>query len=247
MEISSLQLLLGLLVGILVGFSKTGIPSIGILSVTSMALIFDAKASVGILLPMLIVGDLFAVTYYRRKVVWKHLWGLIPWVLGGIIIGYYILDWSDSRILQVLIGVIVLLLLILHLVKGRLDERLEQMIDKARWFSPVLGILAGFTTMIGNAAGGIMSIYLLSKRLNKTEFIGTGAWFFLFVNVVKIPFYLQLGLITSETIIFNSWMVPAIITGAIVGVYVLKRIPQTWFQRIIIGLTAIGAIRLIFG
>lgn len=247
MELSTLQFVLALLVGILVGFSKTGIPSIGILSVTSMALIFEAKASVGILLPMLIIGDLFAVTYYRRKVVWKHLWGLIPWVLSGIVIGYFILDWSDNRLLQVLIGSIVLLLLIVHLVKEHLDKRVERMIDKARWFSPLLGILAGFTTMIGNAAGGIMSIYLLSKRLNKTEFIGTGAWFFLFVNLVKVPFYLQLGLINKETILFNSWMVPAIITGAVIGIFILKRIPQTWFQRIIVVLTAIGAIRLIIG
>lgn len=234
-------------VGLLAGFSKTGIPSIGILSVTLMALAFETKASVGILLPMLIVGDLFAVAYYRRKAIWKHLLVLIPWVLIGIIIGFFVLNWSDNRILQVLIGVIVLILLFIHIVKSRLDERLEQMIDKARWFSPLLGVLAGFTTMIGNAAGGIMSIYLLSKRLDKTAFVGTGAWFFLFVNVIKVPFYLHLGLISSETLIFNSWMVPAIVAGAVTGIFVLKRIPQTWFQRIVIALTAIGAIRLIIG
>ena len=103
-----------------------------------MALASETKASVGILLPMLIVGDLFAVAYYRRKAIWKHLLVLIPWVLIGIIIGFFVLDWSNNRILQVLIGVIVLILLFIHIVKSRLDERLEQMIDKARWFSPLL-------------------------------------------------------------------------------------------------------------
>lgn len=170
-----------------------------------------------------------------------------PWVLAGIIIGYFILNWSESRLLQTMIGTIVLVLLILHLVKERLDTRLEQIIDKSRWFSPLLGILAGFATMIGNAAGGIMSIYLLSKRIDKTSFIGTGAWFFLFVNVMKVPLYFSLGLITSETLLFDSWMIPSIISGAILGVYVLKRLPQTWFGRIIVILTALGAVRLILG
>nr|WP_275584373.1 sulfite exporter TauE/SafE family protein [Pullulanibacillus pueri] len=240
-------MLIGLLVGLIIGFSKTGMPSLGVLAVAIMAIVFPAKASVGLLVPMLIVGDIFAVTYYRRRVIWKYLWQVMPWVIVGLICGFLVLDYSGNKLLQILIGAIVLILLVLHLIKARMDQKLEAKLDGSLWFSAILGILAGVTTMIGNAAGGIMSIYLLAKKLDKDAFVGTGAWFYLFVNVIKVPFHASLGLITWHTLHFDILMIPAIIGGALIGVIALKRVPQEWFQRIVLILTAIGGIRLLFG
>ncbi|HET7579081.1 MAG TPA: sulfite exporter TauE/SafE family protein [Bacillales bacterium] len=247
MTFDYVEILAGLLVALVIGFSKTGMPSFGIFGVAVMALVFPAKASVGILLPILLTGDLFAITYYRRKVIWKYLWGLIPWVIPGLAAGYFVLEWSNNRGLEILIGSIVLALIGVHVLLTRVNERLENQVTGSSWFSAAIGIMAGFTTMIGNAAGGIMTIYLLSKKLDKNAFIGTGAWFFFFVNLSKVPLYASLGMITWHTLLFNLWMVPAVVVGAFIGIKVLKKIPETWFKWLILVLAAGGAVRLLIG
>jgi len=194
---------------------------------------------------MLIVGDLFAVIFYRRSVVWKYLISLIPWVLIGIIFGYFVLNQINSDQLKPLIGVIVLALIILHVSRERLGETFTKVLPKSLWFTISMGILAGFTTMIGNAAGGVMAIYLLMKGLPKNEFVGTGAWFFMFVNLIKVPFYISLGLITFDSITFNMWLIPTILIGALIGIKVVPHIPQKVFQTLILAFALIGALRLI--
>jgi uncharacterized membrane protein YfcA len=177
--------------------------------------------------------------------VWKYLISLVPWVLIGIIIGYFVLNQINSDQLKPLIGVIVLALIILHISRERLGERFTKALPKSIWFTLSMGILAGFTTMIGNAAGGVMAVYLLMKGLPKNEFVGTGAWFFMFVNLIKIPFYISLGLITVDSITFNAWLIPTIIIGAVIGIKVVPLIPQKAFQTLILGFALIGALRLI--
>lgn len=217
----------------------------GILVATILMYVFPAKESIGILLPMLVVGDLFAVIFYRRSVVWKYLISLIPWVMIGIVFGYFVLNAINSDQLKPLIGVIVLALIILHISRERFGEKFTKALPKSLWFTISMGILAGFTTMIGNAAGGVMAIYLLMKGLPKNEFVGTGAWFFMFVNLIKIPFYISLGLITFESITFNMWLIPTILIGAFIGIKVVPLIPQKVFQTLILGFALIGAVRLI--
>ncbi|WP_226037752.1 sulfite exporter TauE/SafE family protein [Aquibacillus saliphilus] len=245
-ELSLLQWLIVILSAVFIGFMKTGVSSLGILVVTILMYVFPAKESVGILLPLLIIGDIFAVIYYRKSVVWKYLVSLIPWVLIGIIIGFFVLDQVNSDQLKPIIGGLVLALIILQVSRERLGERFNQLLPKSLSFTLLMGVLAGFTTMIGNAAGGVMAVYLLVKGLPKREFVGTGAWFFLFVNLIKVPFYISLGLITFDSISFNLWLVPTIIVGAFIGIKVLPLIPQKTFQVLILAFAAIGALRLLF-
>lgn len=210
-------------------------------------MIFPARESVGILLPLLIVGDLFAVVYYRRHVVWKYLLSLMPWVLIGILFGYVVLEFISSEQLKPLIGILVLLLIILHISREKLGKRFVEYLPESKVFTYLMGILAGFTTMIGNAAGGVMAIYLLVKGLPKTEFVGTGAWFFLTVNVIKLPLYMSLGIMTGESLFFNAKLIIFIIIGALLGVKVIQWMPQKMFQTIVLLFAAIGAIRLVIG
>ncbi|MDC3417344.1 sulfite exporter TauE/SafE family protein [Aquibacillus salsiterrae] len=245
-ELSVLEWVIVAVCAMFIGFTKTGVSSLGILVVTVLMYIFPAKESVGILLPMLIAGDIFAVIYYRRNVVWKYLFSLIPWVLIGIVVGYYVLNQVNDQQLKPMIGSLVLALIILHIGREKLGDKFNSLLPTSLWFTLLMGILAGFTTMIGNAAGGVMAIYLLVKGLPKTEFVGTGAWFFLFVNIIKVPFYIHLGLITIDSFTFNLWLIPTIIIGAFVGVKVLSLIPQKAFQILILGFAAVGALRLLF-
>lgn len=231
---------------IFIGFSKAGLPNSGILVVTILMFVFPAKESIGILLPMLIVGDIFAVIFYRRNVIWKYLVSLMPWVLIGTLLGYLVLDKINSEQLKPMIGSIVLLMIIIHVWRDRLGERFNQLLPQSKWFTSFTGISGGFTSMVGNAAGGIMTIYFLVKNIPKREFVGTSAWFFLIVNLIKVPFYIDLGLINYESLAFNAWMVLPIIAGAYIGSKVLPYIPQKVFQILILALATVGAIRLLF-
>lgn len=246
MNLEWTQIALVLLVAIMTGFSKTGVPGAGIFGVALMASIFPAKQSVGMLLPMLITADLVAVWHYRRQVVWKHLVSLIPWVLAGIVGGFAVMGQIGDSQLSVMLGVLILVLLVLHLTKDRLERKLKFAFTQTVSFQAVMGILAGFTTMVGNVAGAIMSIYLLSKGLPKQQFIGTGAWFFLAVNLIKVPFNAYLGMITLDTLIFAAWMAVPVLLGTWAGIRIVPHIPQAKFQALILILTALGALRLLF-
>ncbi|MBD8067859.1 sulfite exporter TauE/SafE family protein [Bacillus sp. PS06] len=233
-------------VAILIGVSKTAISTLGIFNVSLLVQVFPAKDSVGIMLPMLIIADIFAVFYYRRSVVWKHLFSLIPWVLAGIFIGFFVLWKVNSEQLSLLLGVLILTLIILQVGKDSIKSNINQLLPESKWFTYAMGVLAGFATMIGNVSGVIMSIYLIAKRLPKNEFIGTGAWFYLFVNIIKIPFYLFLGMVSTDSFYFNMTMIPFIIIGAFLGIFIIKFIPEKIFHWIILALGTIGAIKLIF-
>jgi uncharacterized protein len=246
-ELTIIEWIIIIFSALLIGFAKAGVASMGILVVAIFMMIFPARESVGILLPLLIVGDLFAVIYYRRNVVWRYLFSLVPWVLVGILIGYLVLDIVTSEQLKPMIGILILALILLHISREKLGERFVKLLPKSKIFTFSMGVLAGFATMIGNAAGGVMAIYLLVKGLPKREFVGTGAWFFLFVNVIKVPFYISLGIITVESVAFNLWLIPAILIGAWVGVRMIKIMPQKVFQILVLTFAALGAIRILIG
>lgn len=246
-ELSLLHWIIVIICAIFIGFSKSGLPNSGILVVTVLMFVFPAKESIGILLPMLIVGDIYAVIFYRRNVVWKYLISLLPWVLIGTILGYFVLDQINSDQLKPIIGSIVLLMIIIHVWRDRLGVRFNELLPQSKWFTTFTGVSGGFTSMVGNAAGGIMTIYFLVKKIPKREFVGTSAWFFLAVNLIKFPFYVHLGLINHESLAFNAWMVLPIIAGAYIGSKVLPYIPQKLFQILILSLAAVGAVKLLLG
>lgn len=234
-----------LLAGLLIGLAKTGISTLGMMTLIVMTVVFPAKESAGIMLPALIAGDLLALILYRRHVVWKHLITLVPWVLAGIVAGYFVLRVTDSEALGVMMGMLIVTLVVLQVVKERLGPKVNEAAADSRLLNALLGMLAGFATMIGNVAGVIMAVYLMGKRLPKDQFVGTGAWFFLFVNVLKVPFYVNLGMIDAGSLVFNAWMLPAVLLGAWAGARVLRILPQRQFQAIILLLGAAGGIRLL--
>ncbi|MBW7454172.1 sulfite exporter TauE/SafE family protein [Paenibacillus sepulcri] len=245
LELNALQITIIVGVSVLIGFAKTGVSTMGIFNAMLMTLVFPAKLSVGIMLPMLIAGDIIAVAYYRKNVIWKHLISLIPWVLLGILGGYYVLLLVDDNQLKLLLGALIVGLILLQFIRERLGTKLDSRFPSSLWFIGTMGFLAGFATMVGNVSGSIMAIYLFAKRVPKQEFVGTGAWFFLLVNLVKVPFCIHLGMITSESLLFNVWMIPLIALGAYAGIKLLPLIPQAHFQRIILWLGAIGGLNLL--
>ena len=245
MGLDNWQWAVAALSAVMIGMAKTGVPGLGILCVPLMASIMPAKVSTGVVLPMLIFADVFAVAYYHRHAVWPHLFKLMPWALAGIIIGYFIMGRISDAQLKPVIGVIVLVMLGLHYVRDRINGD-NPNVPTQWWFAAVLGLIAGITTMLANAAGPIMIIYLLAMRLPKNEFIGTGAWYFLILNCVKVPFSMNLGLITAGSLKFNLTLFPCVFVGVIAGILLLKKIPQKAFNIIVQLLAALAAVNMLW-
>ena len=230
---------------IMVGVAKTGIPGVGILVVPLMAGVLPARSSVGVLLGILILADLFAAGYYRRNAQWQHLVRLLPIAFMGIIAGYFALRAVSDEQLKPIIGIIVLAMLGFNYWRSKVRSE-DAPIPTQWWFVVGLGFLAGVTTMMANAAGPIMIIYLLAMKLPKIEFVGTSAWFFFVVNWLKVPFSAKLELMTVESLKLNLMMLPFITIGAVLGILVLKKIPQKAFNIIVQVLAAAAAIKLLF-
>ena len=228
-----------------IGLAKTGISGLGMLAVVIFANLLPARQASGFVLPMLVFADVVAVASYRRHAQWSYLWKLFPWTALGVVAGYFALGRINDGQARLLIGVIVLCLLALHLVR-RTRATADEVPEHGWWYAPVFGVLAGFTTLVANAAGPLMIIYLLSMRLPKMEYMGTGAYYFLLMNLFKVPFMLNLGLIDARSFTGNLLLLPAVIAGALAGRVVLKRIDQRLFENLALGLSAAAGLKLLF-
>ena len=237
--------LIATLSAMMIGVSKTGVPGVGILAIPMFAAILPARASTGALLPILIAGDIIAVSWYRRNAVWPHLLRILPWTITGVVAGYFVMGYINDRQLRPIIGLIVLGMLGLNAWRNRRPDA-ETHIPSNIGFAAFMGLMAGLTTMMANAAGPIMAIYLLAMRLPKTEFLGTGAWYFLLVNLFKVPFSAHLGLIHEGSLHFNLVLLPAVAIGAGIGILVARRLPEKIFNQLVQILAAAAAIRLLW-
>jgi uncharacterized membrane protein YfcA len=235
------QWALGALCAIFVGVAKTGVPGFGILVVPLMVFtVGDARASAGWLLPLLCAADLFAIAYYRRHAQARRLFELALWVVLGMAGGVLALRLGES-VLRRVVGGIVLLMVAAHLWRKR---RGEQPVPSGWHHGVPYGVTAGFATTVANAAGPVMSLYLLSQRLPKEEFIATGAWFFFLINLTKVPLYAHLGMIGKTSLAFDACLLPAVAAGALLGRVVMRRLPQGVFEKVVLGMTAAAALLL---
>ena len=233
------------LAAFVVGAAKTGIPGIGILPTLMMVAVLPAQQATGVLLGILILGDLFGAGYHRRNAEWSHMIRLVPAALAGIVAGHGVMKVIGDAELKRIIGVIVLIMLGLNYWRTRAKgEALH--VPTQWWFAVGLGFAAGMASMMAHAAGPIMVIYLLAMKLPKVAFVGTSAWFFFIINWLKVPFSANLGLMTWGSVKLNLMMLPVIAIGAVVGIVVLKRIPQKIFNTVVQVLAVAGAIKLLF-
>lgn len=228
---------------LVLGISKAGIKGIAIISVTCMALAFGSKQSTGLILPMLILGDIFAVIYYNKHTQWKYIAKFLPWMVLGVIIGVFVGKDMPETVFKYCMGALIFGTV---LMMFWWDQKKSKNVPTHWAFAGTMGLFAGITTMIGNLAGAFSNIYFLAMRLPKNEFIGTAAWLFFIINVIKLPFHVfSWKTITVESLIINVKLVPAIILGLIIGVYLVKIIKNQFYRKMILVLTAIGAV-LIF-
>ena len=222
-----------------IGMAKTGLGGLGMLVVTVLANIFGAKSSTGILLILLIMADIFGVRYYHMHADMRQLVKLIPSTIIGIVTGVFVGDQISDEYFK--------LLLVIVIISGVLMTVIKVEIKENKIFSIIVGFLGGFITMIGNAAGPIMAIYFLSMGFNKNKFIGTAAWFFLFVNLFKVPFHVFIwDTIDLDILLFDLILFPLILIGAIIGVWIVKKIPERPYKVFVIVSVVLSTFNLFF-
>ncbi|WP_299084554.1 sulfite exporter TauE/SafE family protein [uncultured Paraglaciecola sp.] len=239
-SLSYLSLALLFLVAFFIGMAKTGVHGISMFAVPLLAIMFGGKGSSGLMLPMLIMADLFAVKYYHRHANWGYLFKLFPSAAVGIVVGTWVGNEIDDQVFKTVMSVIIFISLAIMLW---VEKDHKDAIPDYLWFALLMGLLGGITTMVGNLAGSIMALYLLSMRLPKNEYIGTAAWFFLAINLFKVPFHLfSWHSIDTNTFLLNLICLPAIALGAWSGIKIVKRIPEKYYRWLVITMTGVASI-----
>lgn len=241
--LSTIQWVSAFAAAVCVGLSKTGFGGVGMVAVLLMTVVLPARESTGAILPLLIVADVFAVTAFRKFTVWSHLVRLLPPAMIGIVCGWLLMPRLPGPVFQTVIGWTVVGLVVLTVVQ-KLFVRLPGFVAGHPAIAWPAGWLAGVTTMLANAAGAVMTVYLLACRLPKMEFVGTAAWFFFIINVVKVPFSVSLGLIHPRSLMLDAVLVPGIVAGVAAGRYLLGRINQQSFEWLMIAFSLAGGLRL---
>jgi len=240
LNLSTESLSIVLLVALLLGMAKTGVHGAGMLSVPLLAIAFGGKTSSGMMLPMLLVADVFGVWYYHRHASFKHLKILFPWAAVGIVAGSVAGNYISEEAFRIIMATTIFgsLGVMIWLEMGGREKIPGDMI-----LGIGAGFLGGFTSMIGNLAGTVMAVYFLSMRLPKNNFIGTAAWFFLVINWFKVPFHVWVW----HTINKDSWLMalvltPIILSGAFLGIWLVKKMNDRTYRWFIVGMTFIAAI-----
>ncbi len=230
---------------ILIGIAKAGLSGVAMPTVPILAGIFGGRPSTGILLPMLSIADVFAVKYYHRHAEWRYILRLLPWAILGIALGTVIGGLINDTQFRYILAVVILVGLAIMVIR-EFQSGTSRLSDHW-WLAALIGVVTGFTSMVTNAAGTLLAIYLLSKNLPKNAYIGTLAWFFMLGNLIKIPTHVFIWkTITLDTLVLDIALAPIILAGAFLGILVVKRIPEKPYRVLVIIMTSVAALKLFF-
>lgn len=229
---------------LLVGFAKTAIGGVGSVAVAIFALVLPTRESTAAILLLLLVGDVVAVWHYRRDADWRLIRQLVPAVLPGLALGAVFLAWVDDTTLRRTIGLLLLVLAALQLVLAWRSTDTSR-VGASRAAAIGTGAAAGFATMTANAAGAVMTLYLVAQGVEKRRFLGTSALFFFGVNLCKVPFSAGLGLFDADTIKRTALLAPFVLVGTWVGLHTARRLSQSRFDQAVLAATVASAVALV--
>lgn len=243
-HLSLVQWLLAIVAAACVGIGKAGLTGMGLLPVVVFAFLFGARTSTGIVLPMLLVGDVTAVRAFHEHARWDYIRRMLPPACIGIVVSAWFMRSLREAVYKPVIGIIILTLTILQVARLLRPDWFGH-VPHTRLFAWTIGLIAGCATMLANAAGPVFAVYLLAVSLPKLELVGTSAWFFLIINSFKVPFSFALGLIHGGTLLLNLVLSPLIVAGLLGGRWLTRRIPQRTFDLLLLAFAAVAALRLI--
>ena len=218
---------------VLIGVAKAGFGGgMGMLVTPLTALVFPARDTLGILLPLLIVGDAFSIYFYWRKWDSRNVLWLLPGALVGIVFGLMLIGKLDDRGLARFIGAVSVVFIGIQWLRDALWAHPERYHPK-HWHGALFGLAAGVTTTIAHAAGPVVALFLIPQRLSKEFFVGTTVLIFALINWIKMPFFLWQGVCNLDTMLHSLWLAPAVPVGVWIGVWCNRRLTPTWFMRVV--------------
>jgi uncharacterized membrane protein YfcA len=228
---------------LLIGMAKAGLDGGALIAMPIMAAAFGARSSSGLILGVLMTADLVAVWNYRKDLSVPHLLRTFPWAVVGIALGALIGGMIPEKLFRSIMAGFILVSVVLM---GFREITGNRFVLPQRWFvlMPV-GILAGFSSMVGNSAGALMGIYFLSSGLGKGNIIGTSVWFFFLSNIVKLPFHIFVWkTVSPDTLLADLFMAPVVILTTLLGVRLVRLIPEKPYRILIIFAALAGGILL---
>ena len=238
--------LLGLLAAFCIGLSKAGFSGISLVSVALLAELYGPRESVGLALPLLITADVIAYPAFAAHGSWRPVWRLIVPALVGLLLGWWVLGWISDEMARRVIGICVLAMVVVQLAR-RLNGQAFDRVIESNWLGHYVGIAGGLATMLANAAGPVIQLYLAAKKIPKMELIGIGARFFLLINLIKVPLNARLALINGESLMENLRLMPGVLIGVFGGRWLIRHVPQTAFEWMITGFALLAGLRLLMG
>ncbi len=236
---------LALLAALCIGLSKAGFSGISMVSVVLLADIYGSKASVGLTLPLLVAADLMAYPAFLKHGSWRPVWKLLGPAVLGIVAGWWLLGGISEIAARRVIGGCVLVMVALQVFRRWQAAGFDDLAG-SKGFGLGAGVLGGFATMLANAAGPVIQLYLMARRVPKMELIGIGARFFLLINLIKVPLNARLALITPESLLENLKLLPAVALGILGGKWLLQHVPQVAFEWMIVVFSTLAGLRMVF-
>jgi uncharacterized membrane protein YfcA len=233
------------LVALLIGFSKGGLGgTLGALATPLMALVMPANEVIGLLLPILIIADMFAVASHWKRWDWRLIILMLPGAVAGVTIGTFFITNAPTGALKLALGIIVLLFALYKILEVRLFNTLTY--NAKDWHGVFVGTVAGFSSALAHTGGPPVSIYLLMRRVPTSAFNATSALFFAIINLVKVPYYMYAGLFDFQQMWKLIWLLPLLPLGVWGGKWLADKISREVFERVIVVLLVVTALLLIF-
>jgi uncharacterized membrane protein YfcA len=240
----TLFLIIAAIVSFLIGLSKGGLGgTAGALATPMMALVLPADKVIGLILPILMLADIFAVALHWGRWNLKLILLLLPGAVVGVTIGTVFITNAPTETLRLLLGIIVLIFGIYKVFESRILAYFAY--QPANWHGLVAGTITGFSSALAHTGGPPVSIYLLMQKVTPAIFIATSALFFFCLNWIKVPFYAYAGLFDFEQLRQVTWILPLVPVGVWSGRWLAYRVNRKTFENIIVGLLLVNAVLLI--
>lgn len=234
---------IALLAALCIGLAKAGFSGISLISVFLLADLYGAKPSVGLALPLLIAADLLAYPAFRKHGSWRQVWPLLGPALAGMAGAWCLLDAMGDQLARKVIGGLILIMVAVQVARKSHPEWFDRW-AQARAYGLGVGVFGGFATMLANAAGPVLQLYLLARRVPKMELLGIAARFFLLINILKLPLNAKLALITPDSLLDNAKLLPAVVVGVFGGRWLIQHVSQKLFEWMIVAFAIIAGVRL---
>jgi uncharacterized membrane protein YfcA len=217
--------------GFMIGLAKGGYGGLGVLLTPILSLVLPVASAVGVLLPMLMVGDVFALRMYWKEWDTELVKRMLPLGIVGALVGTFLLSWLPANILRIALGVFVLIVVVYKYASDRIKAMQYQ---PRPWHASLAGLLAGVASGMFNAGGPPFNSYLLLKKVSARPFIATGTIYFAILNLIKVPGFLYTGVLDLRLLLSVWWVFLFIPIGIWVARATLSRVSPSAFERIIV-------------